>query len=351
MQLGRIDRCQEKEYLRIKDFLAQNELSMDRNILSFIVAYDEEGHILACGGIAPKIIKCVAVRSELRHTGLALRLVGELIKLAYELGYPQLFVFTKPEYEQQFYQCGFFTLATARPHVILMENSASRLHKQCEYWRSLKVKGRHIGAIVMNANPFTLGHRYLIEQAQEYCDHLHLFILQEEAPPFSYRERFRLVEQGIADLSNISLHAGSDYIISKATFPTYFLKDTHIAEQSYPEIDLYLFRHYIAPALGITRRFVGSEPLCPLTAQYNRSMSYWLAQAPIAAPPIEVIEIKRKEHDKAAISASQVRALFRTKNWHRLETLVPAHTLRFLQDKGLSHENNTPRSRRLSGIE
>ncbi len=155
--------------------------------------------------------------------------------------------------------------------------------------------GNRIGSIVMNANPFTLGHRYLIEQALQQCDHLHLFIVGEDASQFSYTERFEMIKQGIFDLSNITLHSGSDYIISRATFPNYFLKDQLITDESYFEIDLKLFRLHIAQALGITHRFVGTELNCPVTAEYNRQMHYWLMDAEMNAPKINVIEIPRKQ--------------------------------------------------------
>ena len=183
----------------------------------------------------------------------------------------------------------------------------------------------------MNANPFTLGHRYLIEQALAQCDHLHLFIVGENASQFSYQDRFNLVQQGIADLERITLHAGSDYIISRATFPSYFIKEQGLVEDLYVEIDLKLFRQAIAPALNITHRFVGSEPFCAVTAEYNRNMHLWLEQAEMAAPKIEVVEIERKDYGELAISASAVRALYAEQQWEMLGYLVPPTTFAFLR--------------------
>ncbi|MGX2966879.1 [citrate (pro-3S)-lyase] ligase [Ursidibacter sp. B-7004-1] len=335
MQFQRVDILSKDNFYLpdIRQFLHKNELTFDEQILSFILAYNDNDEIIACGGIAPNIIKCVAIDESCRGEGIALKLATELIYLAYELGYPDLFIYTKPEYESVFKTCGFHILVTAYPHMVLLENSATRLKKACQKWQSMCVNGEKIGAIVMNANPFTLGHRYLIEQALTQCDHLHLFIVGENASLFSYQTRFQLVKQGIADLSNITLHEGSNYIISRATFPSYFLKDKGLTEELYVEIDLKLFRQYIAPALHITHRFVGSEPFCAVTKEYNRQMQLWLEQAEMPFPNIKVIEIDRKDYNDLPISASAVRSLLAEQEWQTIAYLVPTTTFNFLQSQ------------------
>ncbi len=319
-----------KKLARIISFLQQNELTLDTQIEQFVVAFDEQEQIVASAGLAGNIIKCVAIENRCRGEGLALKLATEIINLAYELGRSTLFIYTKPEYEILFTSCGFYPISTAYPNVVLMENSATRLQKQCQKWREMRIQGDKIGAIVMNANPFTLGHRYLIEQALAQCDHLHLFVVGENASQFSYQDRFQLVKEGIADLTHITLHSGSDYIISRATFPNYFLKDKGLTDDLYLELDLKLFRQHIAPALAITHRFVGTEPLCAVTAEYNRKMHYWLAQAEMSSPNIEVIELERKTYQNEPISASRVRQLLKEQKWSDLVHFVPATTLHFL---------------------
>lgn len=319
-----------KKVTSIIDFLQNNALDIDPFIEQFVVAFNDDEQIIACAGLAGNIIKCVAIDESCRGEGLALKLATEIINLAYELGRSKLFIYTKPENELLFQSCGFYTISTAYPNVVLMENSATRLQKQCQQWQTQRVLGEKIGAIVMNCNPFTLGHRYLIEQSLQQCDHLHLFVVGENASQFSYEDRFSLVKQGIADLDRISLHPGSDYIISRATFPNYFLKDKGITDDLYLELDLKLFRQYIAPALGITHRFVGTEPLCAVTAEYNRKMYLWLSQAEMPFPSIEVVELPRKNMDEQPISASRVRALLKEQKWDEIEKLVPSTTFHFL---------------------
>ncbi|MGC6406891.1 [citrate (pro-3S)-lyase] ligase [Bisgaard Taxon 45] len=333
MQFAYIDVKTSSNLKEIIDFLAKSDLSFDTQIEQFVVAYNAHDEIIAGGGISGNIIKCVAINEAYRGEGVALQLATELINLAYELGRTQLFIYTKPEYEILFKSCGFYTIATAYPNVVLLENSATRLKKYCNKLAQNYIHGEKIGAIVMNANPFTLGHHYLIQQALSYCDHLHLFVVGENVSLFSYEERFDLVKQGIADLENLTLHEGSDYIISRATFPNYFLKDKALTESLYVELDLKLFRHYIAPSLGITHRFVGSEPICAITHQYNQKMHYWLEQAHLPSAPIQVIELERNYYAGEPISASRVRQLLKNQDWQALSHFVPQTTLRYLAQK------------------
>ncbi len=88
----------------------------------------------------------------------------------------------------------------------------------------------------MNANPFTLGHRHLVEQAAAQCDALHLFVVREDASFFPFSARLEMVRAGVAHLPNVVVHEGSQYIISRATFPAYFLKETGKVQQAWSEI-------------------------------------------------------------------------------------------------------------------
>lgn len=150
-----------------------------------------------------------------------------------------------------------------------MENSATRLKRYAESLKKFRHEGNKIGCIVMNANPFTNGHRYLIQQAAAQCDWLHLFLVKEDSSRFPYEDRLDLVLKGTADIPRLTVHRGSEYIISRATFPCYFIKEQSVINHCYTEIDLKIFRQYLAPALGVTHRFVGTEPYCRVTAQYN----------------------------------------------------------------------------------
>ncbi len=220
-----------------------------------------------------------------------------------------------------------------------MENSRERLTRYCRQLAMYRQPGRKIGAIVMNANPFTLGHRWLVEQADSQCDWLHLFVVKEDASCFSYHDRFKLIEQGITGIDKVTLHPGSAYLISRATFPGYFLKEQGVVDDCHSQIDLQLFRERLAPALQITHRFVGTEPLCPLTRNYNQRMKS-LLEAPGDTPPIEAVELARIEKMVDPCRPPEVRELYRQRNWQAVAALVPPGTLSFLMQLAESETSN-----------
>ncbi|QLO80176.1 [citrate (pro-3S)-lyase] ligase [Klebsiella grimontii] len=309
-------------------FLHQHQLSLEADCERVIVAEDQR-RIVGCGAIAGCVLKCIAVDPSLQGEGLSLKLLTELMTLAYELGRSELFLFTKPDNAALFSSAGFWPIARAGDQAVLMENSRERLARYCRQLTMYRQPGEKIGAIVMNANPFTLGHRWLVEQAARQCDWLHLFVVKEDASFFSYQDRVALIEQGIAGIANVILHPGSAYLISRATFPGYFLKDKGVVDDCHCQIDLQLFREHLAPALQITHRFVGSEPLCSLTRNYNLRMKE-LLEAPGETPAIQVVELERVEKDGAPISASRVRKLYKERQWSAIAPLVPPGTLSFL---------------------
>ncbi|MEN0613267.1 [citrate (pro-3S)-lyase] ligase [Klebsiella indica] len=310
-------------------FLHQHQLSLEADCEIVIVA-EYQRRIVGCGAIAGCVLKCIAVEPSLQGEGVSLKLLTELMTQAYELGRSELFLFTKPSNAALFSCAGFWPIAQAGEQAVLMENSCERLARYCRQLMMYRQPGEKIGAIVMNANPFTLGHRWLVEQAAHQCDWLHLFVVKEDASLFSYQDRFALIEQGIAGIANVTLHPGSAYLISRATFPGYFLKDNGAVDDCHSQIDLQLFRQHLAPALQITHRFVGSEPLCPLTRNYNLRMRQ-LLEAPGDTPAIKVVELQRVEKDGGPISASRVRTLYQQRKWSTIASLVPPGTLSFLK--------------------
>ncbi len=153
-------------------------------------------------------------------------------------------------------------------------------------------------------------------------------MVAEDASFFPYRDRFQLIKEGVEAIERLTLHPGSQYMISRATFSSYFFKEKNLVGDCFTAIDLLIFREWIAPALGVTHRFVGTEPFCRVTNKYNLDMKYWLQADLSRAPPVNVIEIPRTEQDQRAISASEVRRLLRTNDFDHIANLVPADNLR-----------------------
>ena len=326
---------------KVERFLEANQLRLDEVDYYAIVTEPDGSDILAGGGLQGDIIKCIAVSEQLRDAHLSNRLISHLISEAAQRGHHSVKVFTKPQNRQVFESLGFRLVGEA-PLAILMENGhgiddytkylrscAATFSQQPEHPAIDEGRGEaSVGVIVMNANPFTLGHRYLIEQAAQQVDHLFIIPVKEDRSLFPYAERKAMTEKELSTLSpslrgraGVGLFSGSPYAISAATFPTYFLKQLSDAAETQMLLDIDIFRRHIAPALGATVRFVGSEPDDPLTHRYNELLKQQL-------PCVK--EIERKQQDGTVISASTVRKALAEGRFADAATLVPPTTIPYL---------------------
>ena len=335
---------------RVEAFLAANGLRLAPLDRYVVVTRDEDGdEILAGGGLDGNVIKCVAVSESARSEGLMNILVSRLIVIAREEGRDSVKAFTKPENEGIFKSLGFALIASS-PKAILMENGRGGLPEYKKYLASLARPGRN-GAIVMNANPFTKGHRYLVEQAASQVDNLYVIVVKEDRSRFPYVERKAMIEAGCAGLDNVVVCGGSDYAISAATFPTYFLKKLDDATDTQIALDLDLFVNHIAQPLGVTVRFAGSEPEDALTHRYNELMAEILPGTSVAVVrqahqpdselvkgsalrqarrPIDFIEIPRLEQNGNPISATSLRRALDKGNLKEAMEYIPKSTVPYL---------------------
>ncbi|WP_449557007.1 [citrate (pro-3S)-lyase] ligase [Huaxiibacter chinensis] len=304
---------------QIRYLLADSGLGLDNDITLFVEAWSG-AQLVGCAGLAANVIKCVAVDEKLRGANLSARLLAEVENAALACGHFHLFLCTRPCNKERFGRSGFWPIAQSGNSAVLMENTPQGITRYCRSLHTLRQEGERIGAIVMNANPFTSGHRHLVEQAAAQCNWLHLFVVREDASFFPFAARLQMVQAGVAHLPNVTVHEGSQYIISRATFPAYFLKESGKVQQAWSEIDVTIFRDHIAPALGITHRFIGSEPFCDITRQYNQTLHSLLASH------IEVVEMPRIKASGNAISASEVRRLLKTEQFSRIREIVPEST-------------------------
>jgi len=277
------------------------------------LALDEQDGLAGCGSLRGGVLKQLAVADAARGEGVGAQLVSALAGKAAELGRTRLFVYTKPENGAMFRSLGFYPVART-PEVLMLENRRDGLA------RFLAPLPLADGCVVMNANPFTRGHQYLVGRAAAACGRVLVFVLSREQPPFPAAARLALVRAGCAGFSNVTVASGDKYLISDATFPGYFLKDP---DRAYTALDLTLFAEKIAPALGIVRRFVGEEPFCPVTAAYNEAMRRLLPPRGIA-----VTELPRFEN----IRAGEVRRLLAAGDWEAVRQLVPETTYEYCRN-------------------
>lgn len=313
---------------QIETFLQANGLRYD-DVDYYAALVDESSdEMIAGGGLKGCVIKCVAVADGHKGEAVANVIVSHLLAKANEDGYQCVKLYTKPHNRQLFESLSFRLIAEA-PNAILMETGVGGIERWSDELRitndELRIKGvrKPIGAIVMNANPFTLGHRFLVEQSSELVERLYVVVVREDCSMFSYSERKAMVIQGVRDIGNVVVVDGSDYAVSAATFPTYFLKQISDATDTQITLDLDIYRRRIAPALGATVRFFGSEPTDPLTRRYNELMHQQLGED-------HVHEIQRKQQDGSPISASRVRkAMLEGRLWDAIQ-MVPPTTIPYI---------------------
>ena len=334
---------------KVERFLEANQLRLDEVDYYAIVTEPDGDEILAGGGLQGDIIKCIAVSEQLRDAHLSNRLISHLISEAAQRGHHSVKVFTKPQNRQVFESLGFRLVGEA-PLAILMENghgiedykkylqdiSLTSLHSPLSPLHS-SLSSQHsplsakTGIIVMNANPFTLGHKYLIEKAAAEVIHLFIIPVKEERSLFPYAERKAMIEQSLSTLNsplstkNGAVLSGSDYAISAATFPTYFLKQLSDAADTQMLLDIDIFCRHIAPALGATVRFVGSEPTDALTRRYNELLAEQLPKH-----GLRLKEIPRLQTEQTPISATTVRNLMAQGMFVEATKLVPPTTIPYL---------------------
>lgn len=357
MEIQTLNPTTPRQRQRIEAFLKRNGLRFD-DMHYYAAITDDDGEMIAGGGLKGNVIKCVAVDDAHKGEAIANTLISHLIAHANEEGHSNVMLFTKPKNRQLFESLSFRLLAEA-PEAVLMETGIGGLGDTVEALKKIKEEGevckennqeckkeektnlnittpQHLnpsapqplttttplrGVVVMNCNPFTLGHRYLIEQAAKQVERLFVMVVREDCSLFAYAERKAMVEQGVAHLKNVTVIDGSEYAISQATFPTYFLKRLDDAADTQMLLDLDLFRRHIAPALGATVRFVGTEPTDRLTRRYNQLMHEVLA---------DVRETARLEKKGNAVSASRVRKAMEQGDMSTIRQLVPPTTLPYI---------------------
>lgn len=331
---------------RIEGFLQANGLRYD-DVDYYAALVDESSdEIVAGGGLKGGVIKCVAVADGHKGEAVANQIVSHLIAKANAAGHQCVKLFTKPQNRPLFESLSFRFLAEA-PEAILMETGVGGIAKYSEELRAKSeecncylLAGRNsvevdstklsvdtvkwsVGVIVMNCNPFTLGHRYLIERSSELVERLYVVVVREDCSMFSYSERKAMVSQGVKDLGNVVVVDGSDYAVSATTFPTYFLKRISDATDTQILLDLDIYLRHIAPALGANVRFVGSEPTDPLTRRYNELMRQQLGDD-------HVCEIPRMEKCGSVVSASRVRRAIEANSLWQAIKLVPSSTIPYI---------------------
>lgn len=325
----------QEEKNKLLALLSQEGIRLDASIECTIGVYQGE-QLLATGSYYKNTLRCLAVSSEHQGLGLMNKVVSHLQEILFAKGQKHLFLYTKSQFGRLFKEMGFFEIASVENLVIFMENRPDGIERYKRNIAKKAVTGQRIAAIVMNANPFTLGHQYLVEKASKENDVVHLFVVSEEASVIPYEIRYELIEKGSAHLPNVILHSAGVYMVSKATFPSYFLKDEADVVTAHAKLDLEIFLRHVVPTLGITCRYVGNEPYCDVTRTYIETMKIMLEANGVGCEIVHRLEtggLNGHNSETGAISASMVRACIRDNRLEDIKALVPQTTYDFFKSE------------------
>ena len=312
----------ERKY--VEEFLKYFGLALDADVEYTAVAKNDDGIVGTCS-FSGKVLKCFAVKEELQGEGIAAKLITHVTDKLFERGIHETFIFTKPKNKSIFMGLGYNEVYSTQG-VTLLEGGMASANKSINrmFEKSGLGKGKKAG-LVMNCNPFTLGHRYLIERAAKENEEVVVFIVEAEKSLFPFEIRLDLVKQGIKDLKNVHVIPGGNYIISSNTFPSYFLRQEDERLLEYTRLDAGIFGKYIAPVFNINRRYVGTEPYCGVTNNYNDALMETLPSY-----GVEVNLVERIAMNGAAVSASSVREFIKSDVWEEVKKIVPVSTYSFL---------------------
>jgi [citrate (pro-3S)-lyase] ligase len=307
-------------YRQWATLLKKVDLIPDDQVDWTIGIYERE-QLVATGSLFKNIVKCVAVDPDYQSDNLLVKVLESLKETLADREQQHIFLYTKPELIPIFKSLGFAEIVQTN-QVAFMEQGWPDFQDYLAFLTSAKTASHTNAAIVMNANPFTNGHLYLVTKAAVKHETVYVFVVSEDNSLFDTETRLRLVKAGVKRLNNVVVLPTRDYIVSNATFPAYFLKDQaqESVAQAQALLDATLFKQKIAPICDITTRYVGEEPLSKVTDIYNQAMKQ------VFQPDLSFIIVPRKQVEGEVISASRVRQLLQAKKYEEIQALVPETT-------------------------
>jgi [citrate (pro-3S)-lyase] ligase len=321
---GAVPLLSDHDRLEARRLIESEGLRFETDADDIVGLYDGD-RLVATGSRTGYVLKMLAVAPS-HQGGEALgELVTLLMQRGMDVGHETFFVYTRPDHVTTFERLNFRLLVTHTMAALLEIGPGIREYLGMH--RALMRPGEN-GAIVVNGNPFTLGHLHLAETAARRVERLYLFVVREDRSVFPFAVRFRLAQEATAHLPNVVVLETSRYAVSAGTFPSYFLRRLDDAALAQMQLDVRLFASVLAPPFSVRARFVGDEPYCATTAAYNRTMEEVLGEYGIAWT-----QIPRLAQDDAAISASRVRERLGRGDLDGVASWVPPVTMAFLRSR------------------
>lgn len=320
-----------KDRMDLENLLFQEGIRFEENVETTFGKYEND-KLIATASIYKNIIKCVAIDPAYKGGSVFNEMMTVILAEINQNNYDNAFVYTKTIYEKSFASIGFKEIERVGNELIFMEKARDGFTSYLEKLKETKVDGESIGAVVLNANPFTLGHQFLVDYGAKHCTYLHVFVVSEDASYFSAKDRSKMVELGVKSYDNVIVHPTESYLVSAATFPSYFIDENKSVTKIHASLDARIFKNHIGKVLEIDQRFVGTEPTDEATRIYNETMREIFESEP---NKLDLVEIPRKELYGKVISASRVRTLIDQGKMEEIKDLVPQTTYKYIKNNNL----------------
>ena len=320
-----------KDRMDLENLLFQEGIRFEENVETTFGKYEND-KLIATASIYKNIIKCVAIDPAYKGGSVFNEMMTVILAEINQNNYDNAFVYTKTIYEKSFASIGFKEIERVGNELIFMEKARDGFTSYLEKLKETKVDGESIGAVVLNANPFTLGHQFLVDYGAKHCTYLHVFVVSEDASYFSAKDRSKMVELGVENYDNVIVHPTESYLVSAATFPSYFIDENKSVTKIHASLDARIFKNHIGKVLEIDQRFVGTEPTDEATRIYNETMREIFESEP---NKLDLVEIPRKELYGKVISASRVRTLIDHGKMEEIKDLVPQTTYKYIKNNNL----------------
>lgn len=292
--------------------------------VDYTVGIFDGNTLIGTGSISGDVLKGIGVKQDYQGLGIMAKIISNLLTKCSEENKKNIFVYTKYSEKKNFVYLGFKEIAQVKYRVSLLEKAEYGIEEFKIDLRKKYKNNKNNACIVMNCNPFTIGHLHLIEKAAKENEHVFVIILEEDLSSFPFEIRYNLVKENTKHLGNVDVIKGGKYVISSSVFPSYFTKESEHTEL-YARLDLNIFLNHIANTLRIKKRYLGKEPYCKVTSIYNEAMKEILPKG-----GVDVVEVERLNIDGVAVSASKVRQLIRENEINETKKYVPSKTYEYL---------------------
>ena len=306
-------------------FLNKHNLDYEFDITYSILVYDEE-LLVATASLSNNVMKCFLVIKEYSGRNITNLMFSHLVNIMSQKNIFHYFVYTSPSNEAIFNSLNMKTIVVTM-NTVLLEGGAEIVDLLTKLKKEYSVSDNKKAAVIINANPMTLGHLYLIETAASENEEVLVFVVSEDLSSFPFKDRFEIIRIATSHLENVIVLPTLSYLVSKITFPKYFLKEDQLIKDEQTLVDVLVYKEYYRKIFNIKLRYLGEEPFSYNTGKYNKVLKDYLGS--------HIKIITRNKVGSKIVSASLVRKLIKANKLKKIRKYVPAATYDYLvSEKG-----------------